>query len=122
MRLRLGVEDLGRFRFESLPAGWVMAFPVFSSNVTFSSLPLIRSCARAPPLHYSDDHRGQAPAFHEQRWKLKLVRASAVRLAVAKSAPEWLSLEEDHEPITAQLRTHEEFARCKSASTARQLW
>ena len=26
----------------------------------------------APPLHYSDYHRGQGPAFHEQACKLEL--------------------------------------------------
>jgi hypothetical protein len=30
----------------SLPAGCVIVFPVFSSNETFSSLPVINSCAR----------------------------------------------------------------------------
>jgi hypothetical protein len=30
----------------SLPAGWVMVLPVFSSKDTFSSLPVISNCAR----------------------------------------------------------------------------
>jgi hypothetical protein len=32
----------------SLPAGWRMVLP-FSSNETYSSLPVIRSCARVTP-------------------------------------------------------------------------
>jgi bifunctional non-homologous end joining protein LigD len=45
-----------------------------------SARPLIERKARlaallsnpAPPLHYSDYHRGQGPAFHEQACKLEL--------------------------------------------------
>jgi len=37
----------------SLPAGCVIVLPVFSSNETFSSLPVIRSCARAGPADAS---------------------------------------------------------------------
>jgi bifunctional non-homologous end joining protein LigD len=44
------------------------------------ALPLIERKTRlaallegvAPPLHYSDYHRGQGPAFHEQACKLEL--------------------------------------------------
>jgi bifunctional non-homologous end joining protein LigD len=40
----------------------------------------------APPLHYSDYHRGQGPAFHEQACKLQLEGIVSKR-ADAPSAP-----------------------------------
>ena len=40
----------------------------------------------APPLHYSDYHRGQAPAFHEQACKLELEGIVSKRADAAYAA------------------------------------